>query len=232
MFRYLISNGFDGVLNYIIQLLLVLPICLLSLTVHEYCHGLAARRCGDHTAESLGRLTLNPLKHLDPIGFLCMLLFGFGWAKPVPINTRYFKNPRRDMALTALAGPASNLCLGIVFALLERVLEAALIATQIPVSLTENTPLLILLWFLSLGCQLNVYLAIFNLLPIPPFDGSRIFFIFLPPKFYFGIMKYERYIQIAMLILLWTGALTLPLSWLSGWVETGIYKLIDLIPYL
>ena len=119
MLRYLISS--DGsVTDYIIQLLLCLPIIFLSLSLHETAHGFMAYKFGDPTARNEGRLTLNPIKHLDPFGFLCMLLVGFGWAKPVPINTRYFKKPRRDIALTSLAGPVSNLLLGFIFVVILR----------------------------------------------------------------------------------------------------------------
>ena len=106
--------------EYIISMLLSLPIILLVISVHETAHGYVASKLGDPTAKSLGRLTLNPLKHIDPIGFICMILCGFGWAKPVPINTRYFKKPRRDMALTGAAGPVSNLLMAVVFTLLYR----------------------------------------------------------------------------------------------------------------
>lgn len=228
MFRYLLSGGFgSGFRDYLMGMLLSLPIILLSLTIHEVCHGLAAKKCGDPTAANLGRLTLNPLKHLDPIGFLCMLLFGFGWAKPVPINSRYFKKPRRDMALTAAAGPAANLGLGILFGLLfETVLTLVL-----RFGLTESNFFLLLLQFLQLGLILNVYLAVFNLLPIPPFDGSRIFFVFLPVKWYYKIMKYERYIMIGVLILLYFGFLTGPLQTLAYAIVNGILRLIRLIPF-
>ena len=118
MFRYMLGGG--DLKGYAISILLSLPIVLLSLSLHETAHGFAAFRLGDPTARNLGRLTLNPIKHLDPIGFLCMLLAGFGWAKPVPVNSRYFKNPRRDMALVGLAGPLSNLLLATVFLLLLR----------------------------------------------------------------------------------------------------------------
>ena len=107
MLRYLMTGGNDPK-QYVIHLLLCIPIILLSLSLHETMHGYVAYKLGDPTAKNLGRLTLNPLKHLDPLGFLCMLLMGFGWANPVPINTRYFKNPRRDMAISAIAGPLSN----------------------------------------------------------------------------------------------------------------------------
>ena len=204
--------------------LLSLPVILFSLSLHEYAHGYIANKLGDPTAKNLGRLTLDPLKHLDPIGFICMLLFGFGWAKPVMINSRNFKKPRRDMALSAIAGPIANLILGFVFMILTY------IAQDIIYSVPEWAKMLfepfsvpsLVFEFLSRGALLNVYLAVFNLLPIPPFDGSRFFYIFLPVKWYFGIMKYERIIMIVMLILLWTDVLTIPLSLISGYIIEGM----------
>ena len=176
----------------IIRILLSLPIVLLSLSMHEMAHGFVASKLGDPTAKNLGRVTLNPIKHLDPIGFICMVLFGIGWANPVPINSRYFKKPRRDMALSAAAGPISNLILAVIFAVLLKIAYMILL----PVTFTSETSLLIaqiLISFLLLGVRLNITLAVFNLIPIPPFDGSRILYVFLPPKYYFGVMKYERY---------------------------------------
>lgn len=120
MFRYMLGGG--SMQSYFISLLLALPVVLLALSLHEAAHGFVALRLGDPTARNLGRITLNPIKHLDIIGFISMLLVGFGWANPVPVNTRHFKKPRRDMALTALAGPASNLLLSLVFLLLLRFL--------------------------------------------------------------------------------------------------------------
>ena len=114
MLRYLLTSGGDT-REYVIHILLCLPIILLALSLHETAHGFVAYKLGDPTAKNLGRLTLNPIKHLDPVGFLCMILAGFGWANPVPINTRCFKNPRRDMALSAAAGPISNFLLAVVF---------------------------------------------------------------------------------------------------------------------
>lgn len=223
MFRYLLSDG--SVRDYIINLLLTLPIIVFSLTVHEYSHARVAQKMGDETAANFGRLTLNPLKHLDPIGTLCMVLFGFGWAKPVPVNSRNFRNPRRGMALTAAAGPLSNLALGFVFSLLY-VLTYRLALRLLPPS-AESVPAMVdvAITFLYLGMLLNVYLAVFNLLPIPPFDGSRIFFIFLPTKWYFAIMKYERWIMIGVLVLLWTGIIQIPFGWIAG-------KIINLMTWL
>ena len=232
MINYILSSPSGNILADVLLGLLLLPVILLSLTLHECAHGWAASKLGDNTAKNLGRLTLDPAKHLDLMGTICMLLFGFGWAKPVPINSRYFKKPRRDMALSALAGPTTNLLLGFVFILLSRiVLSVSGLITFEEGSRTDYFLFLFYLLFSYAG-QLNVYLAVFNLLPIPPFDGSRIFFIFLPVKWYFGIMKYERYIQIAILVLLWLGVLTIPLSLISGLLISLMNKLIDLIPFL
>ena len=120
MLRHLMLSGGSDIKTYIIQLLLSLPIILLALSLHETAHGFVAYKLGDPTARNLGRLTLNPAKHLDPIGFICMLLAGFGWANPVPINSRNFRKPRRDIALTSIAGPLSNLLLAFVFVLVFR----------------------------------------------------------------------------------------------------------------
>ncbi len=211
----MISSLLSGDLqSFLISFLLSLPIVLLSLSVHETAHGYIAYKLGDPTANSLGRLTLNPAKHIDPIGFICMVLVGFGWAKPVPINTRYFKKPKRDMALTAAAGPVSNLILALIFAILLRVeIELA------PRFVTDQLSYNIFMWlntFLFLGVRLNISLAVFNLIPIPPFDGSRIFLTLLPTDLYFKIMKYEQYIYIGLMVLLVLGALDTPIAFVTN----------------
>lgn len=204
------------------SLLLSLPIIILALSVHETAHGFVASKLGDPTAKNFGRLSLNPAKHLDPLGFLCMIAFGFGWAKPVPINTRYFKKPKRDMAISAIAGPVSNLLLAIVFAGLLKIFLLVTASISITSMLTFN-----LLRFcsilLSLGIQLNVTLAVFNLLPIPPLDGSKILYMFLPPNLLYKFMDYERYISLILLLLLAVGVLTVPLSFISNLLLTLIY---------
>ena len=208
--------------------LMRIPVMLLALTVHETAHGWMAYKLGDPTARNLGRLTLNPLKHLDPIGTLCMILFGFGWAVPVPINSRYFKNGRRDMALSAAAGPASNLLMGFVGVFLY-CLYVKLFFQQI---VAGSIMAYVVLLFLQVFYTMNLSFAMFNLLPIPPLDGSRLLFIFLPDKLYFGLMKYERYIVLVMLALLWfTDIFTAPLTFLVKAAENGMFKLIELLPF-
>ena len=177
----------------LIVFLLTVPSMLIALTFHEVAHGYAAYLCGDPTARNLGRLTLNPIKHLDPIGTLLMLLVGYGWARPVPVNSRYFKNPRRGMALTALAGPLTNFILGFLGVALYWL---TLYFYQ------DSLVLDAVLLFLQYFALLNLTFAVFNMIPLPPFDGSRIFLVFLPPKYYFGVMKYERYIMVAVLVLM------------------------------
>lgn len=185
----------------LISLLLFLPVMLISLPIHEVAHGFAAHKMGDHTARNLGRLTLNPLKHLDPVGTLCMLLLGFGWAKPVPIITRNFTNPRRGMAITAAAGPASNLILSF-FSMLFLHLFGLLIGTMEFSSYAIYYIAIAFLNFWYLMSYYNALLCIFNLIPIPPLDGSRIVSLLLPAKWYFKVMQYERYIMIGFLVLM------------------------------
>lgn len=201
----------------IFQYLLRIPIVLLSLSIHEVAHGYVAYKLGDPTARNLGRLSLNPIKHLDPIGAICMVLFRFGWAKPVPINTRYFKKPRRDMALSALAGPVANLLMAFVAYVISIYFSyfgsngghfylTSFLGT--PFIATAGGKILYIAYlFFANFFLLNISLAVFNLLPIPPLDGSRILYVFLPDKLYFGVMKYERIIEIALFGALWLGLL-------------------------
>lgn len=203
MLLSLLLSGGDF-LSILATLLLTLPIMMLALSVHETAHGFVAWRCGDNTAYNLGRLTLNPIRHLDPAGFVCLLIFGFGWAKPVPINTRNFRNPKRGMALSALAGPVANLLLGLVCTLLYGVCWGAVsyFSYTQGVSNFLYTLLSLLTEALWYGAYINFVYMVFNMIPIPPFDGSRVALAFLPAKTYFGLMRYERQIMFGILIAL------------------------------
>ena len=164
-------------------LLCALPILLLSLTVHELCHGLMAYALGDDTAKSMGRLSLNPLKHIDPIGFIVMLVAGFGWAKPVQVDTRRMRKPKRDFALTAMAGPLSNFCMASLSAAVMLLL----------MYFSELGPDSWVYEMLNYALAINVGLGVFNLLPIPPLDGSRLLGAFLPDRLYAKYLQLGRF---------------------------------------
>ncbi len=211
-------------------MLLLLPALLISLSLHESAHGYVANKLGDPTAKNLGRITLNPIKHFDPLGFLSMLVFKIGWANPVPINARNFKNPRRDMAISAAAGPISNLCLATVFTVLLRLVAIPIdnISADLIISDSEYTLYMILsviAAMLYFGIVLNLNLMFFNLIPLPPFDGSRIAYVFLPAKTYFNIMRYEQYIMIGFIIVLSLGIIDLPLDFLTGGVMDLLFDI-------
>ncbi len=208
----------------LIGLLLSLPIVVISLSFHEAAHGYVAYTLGDPTAKNLGRISMNPLKHLDPIGTICMIFFHFGWAKPVPINTRYFQKPKRDMAISSAAGPVSNFILSLLGLLFYAV------TLELLYIFPSDVMYLITLFF-NMFYYMNLYLAIFNLIPIPPLDGSRLAFIFLPDKFYWGVMKYERVIIIVMMVLLYTGIVTVPLEIVAGFTMKGLEFMLGLLPF-
>lgn len=183
---------------------------LTAIPFHEMAHAWASDRLGDPTAKRCGRLSMNPLRHFDPLGALCMILVGFGWAKPVPVAAVHnFRHPRRDMALSAAAGPAANLLLAYVWMVCYKIVYYFGYAPES------------LLWQFAVGVlltmiQVNITLAVFNLLPVPPLDGSRIFNLLLPARWYFRIMKYERYIMLGLFVFLFFGFLDRPLSFLFG----------------
>ena len=220
----------SAILQSLRDILYTLPCILLALTVHEVAHGWMAMKLGDPTARNLGRLTLNPLKHLDPVGTLCMIFFHFGWARPVPINCRYFKKPRRDMALTALAGPVSNIGMGFLGILLFCIFLTVFQAH--PAAGFGYNIQLSVLTLLQFFYSLNLSLAVFNLIPVPPLDGSRIFLTFLPPRYYFGIMRYERYIQMGLMLCLYLGLLNRPLRFLVSGLASVLFWLVELLPFI
>ena len=169
---------------------------LLCLTVHESCHGLAAYALGDPTARREHRLSLNPLRHIDWFGLLMMFVAGFGWAKPVPVNPNYFKKPKQGMALTALAGPASNLLLAVLLLFAARLVLGHYADTALCAGALD---------FLLMTACMSIGLGLFNLIPISPLDGSKVLFSFLPDRAYMTLMRYEKYGMAVLFVLVWLG---------------------------
>jgi Zn-dependent protease len=191
--------------DFITKLILLAPPILLALTVHEFAHGYVAYRLGDPTAKAAGRLTLNPLHHLDPIGTLAFFIIQFGWAKPVPVNGAYFKSPRRDMLWVALAGPVTNLAMAVISAIIAQFV--AQIALMLPPSGVMEALIIPFYLMLKASVWINLVLCIFNFLPIPPLDGSRILMGLLPESLARPYASIERYGFIILLVLIFTNIL-------------------------
>lgn len=205
-----ILRGEFGI-NTIISLMARIFVVFCILPIHEYAHAYVATRLGDQTARLSGRLTLNPIAHIDPIGAIMIVLVGFGYAKPVPVNPNNFKDKKKGMAITAAAGPISNLIMAVLFMLLSN----SALAVNASLGGTNMTADIARLFF-SFAARVNISLAVFNLLPIPPLDGSRIIGLIIPSKYYFQIMQYERYIIMAVFALIFFGVLDGPLEFLVG----------------
>jgi len=187
-----------------VALLRVVP-ALFCITIHELAHGYTAYKLGDPTAKNMGRLTLNPIKHIDPVGLLMMLTIGFGWAKPVPVDMRNFKHPKWHMAVTALAGPVSNLILAIIVMFILGLVSSSLgvIIFNSDVYFINTTNVSeVIFEIIYFTVFLNIALAVFNMLPIPPLDGSKVLFSLLPEKIYYTVLKYERYGMIFLLVIM------------------------------
>ncbi len=205
----IIRNGFS--MNTLINLLARVFVVFCTMPVHEYAHALVATKLGDDTPRLKGRLTLAPLAHIDLIGALMIFIVGFGYGKPVPINPRKFKNPKAGMALTALAGPVSHIIMALFFMILCNISFMVYNSTELLFANVSYS-------FFLFASQINVSLAVFNFLPVPPLDGSRIINLIIPSKYYFKIMQYERYIVLAVFALIFFGILDGPLSFVSGLV--------------
>ena len=191
----------------VIQTALIVCASLLCITFHETCHGYAAYLLGDPTAKRAGRLTLNPLRHIDLVGLVMMAVVHFGWAKPVPVDMRNFKNPKAGMAITALAGPLANVLLAYIAVVLYMAL-AAVYYVKAAAWLSYVLTFLYCVQLISAG------LAVFNIFPIPPLDGSKVLFALLPARAYEKLMRYERYGMALLAILLLTNVLDAPLTFL------------------
>ena len=202
----------------LLSLLVSVPGLLLCLSLHEAAHGYTAYRLGDPTAKNAGRLTLDPLKHLDPVGTICLLFFHVGWAKPVPVNTWYFKNPRRDTALVSLAGPVSNFLLAAVLLFVRQFLI-----------FSSVMPVYVLGLMVHYAAIMSIGLGVFNLIPVPPLDGSKILFSFLPWQQAAKYAKYEQYIQFGLLVLLFVGVLDRPINFFINVVYHVLSSIVLLV---
>lgn len=213
----LLRSGETSLLIIIVLSRMFVVLCCMP--VHEMAHAYAAYKCGDDTAKLKGRLTINPFAHLDLIGTLMILFFGIGYANPVPVNPARLKHPRKNMALISFAGPLANIIMSFIFIFLTYFLMF--------IAPTNNVIYMVASFF-SYAAQVNVTLAVFNLIPIPPLDGSKILTAVLPDKIYFSLMRYERYIMIGLFVLLFLGVLNGPISWLSD----ILLNIISFIPSL
>lgn len=212
--------GKFGFIDIVFILVSYAVVLFVMLPVHEWAHAFAAHKLGDNTAKWNGRMTINPLKHLDIFGTIMMLTVGIGYAKPVPVNPYNFRKPKRDMALTALAGPVSNLLMAALSVAVFRVvlLLTGSVITPAGIYFGNDWARIFAMIFINVFASVNIGLAVFNLLPIPPLDGSRILGLILPDRLMYQMERYSQYITIGIFALLLIGVLDLPLYYLRHWV--------------
>lgn len=217
----------------LVSVLVILLVIFVVLPFHEWAHAFTGMKLGDKSVKYRGRLTLNPLAHIDPIGALALLLFGFGWAKPVPIDSRNFKHPKLYMAITAIMGPIANITAAIAGGLIYHALYR--IAPDFVPWVNEYGNLIgnkdfgyYVIIFLSLYIEINCFLAVFNLIPIPPLDGSKVLFMFLPNKWVQMIYQYQMYISIVFIFLIYSRVLSAPLNYLADGLTNGVMWLTGL----
>lgn len=203
------------------MLMSVIP-ALICITLHELSHGYVAYKLGDNTAKNMGRLTLNPIKHIDIFGLAMMVVFKFGWAKPVPVDMRNFKHPKRDMAITALAGPVSNVIITCVVLFIYGMIYApcALSGSQFAIEVRD---------MVYITAYLSFALAVFNIIPVPPLDGSKVLFSLMSDRSYMKLMRYERYGMILLYILLFTDVLDTPLTFLRTGLLNGLSSAVSFL---
>ena len=211
--------------SLVIGVLSSLFVVFCTLPIHEFAHAYAAHKLGDNTAKYYGRLTVNPFAHIDWFGAVLIILFGFGFAKPVPVDQRNFDRPKRDMAIVGIAGPLANIIVAFFSFLLSSLSALLLIRFELEFLYYVH------LFFYFAG-YINITLAAFNLIPVPPFDGSRILFAVLPNRIYYNIQQYERYIYYAVLVLVAFGAFTIPTQIIANFLMSICTFIIDKIFYL
>lgn len=199
-----------------------IPAILISFSLHEFAHGYASSKFGDPTPKLEGRLTLNPFKHLDPIGAISLLLFGFGWAKPVHVDTRYYRDPKNDMVWTAFAGPLMNFVEALICLLVAVLLERTLLYSTQSIVFYICT-------FLYYTALIAIGLGVFNLIPVPPLDGSKILYGILPESLYMKILHYEQMLSILLLLVLFSGVLNGPLIGARSAIFEVFYQFANMI---
>lgn len=202
--------------SYLLDMLISVIPAIICITIHETSHGLAAKLMGDNTAETQRRLSLNPLRHIEPAGLLMLVIFKIGWAKPVPVNMMRFRKPKAGMAITALAGPVSNFILAAL---------VLFVRGLVTIPLADHSWGRTVVDLMDTTAYLSVCLGLFNLIPIPPMDGSKVLFSFLPDRLYMKLMRYERYGMIVILIVMIAGIVDKPLNAASWFVFDKLFLL-------